>query len=91
MEMLGLTCYYNSSAPDEVRRAQIDAILSALPRCQRRPIEDYFGFVSEASIAEEIKMMVENHGYQTVAELEESLKGTGLDARALAIAELSGH
>ncbi len=88
-----LSFSYNANAPEEVKQQSIDKILSALPRHQRRPIEDYFGFISEASISEEIVMNMEAHGFTSIAEYEAALTqaGTGQTPRSLAIAELMGH
>ncbi len=82
---------YDPSASEEARRTCIDEILWKLPREQRRAIESYFGFVSEASIAEEIQKAMVLHGFSTFEAYEASLKEVGQTPRGLAIAELMGH
>jgi hypothetical protein len=88
--MSDLICSYNANAPLEVRKQQIDAILSSLPRQQRRPIEDFFSYLTEKSISEEMEMAREGKGFSTMEEYEASLKG-GHTPRTLALLTLWGN
>ena len=78
---------YGTSA----QRIEVERILATLPEAQRRVIEDYFGFASEASIELEIQRASERNLFASLAEYEEALKGMGQTPRSLAIAEILGH
>ncbi len=71
--------------------AEIERILTAMPETQRRCIERFFGFITEASIEVEIQRASERNLFGSVAEYEKALQATGQSARSLAVAEILGH
>lgn len=80
-----------SPPPDLVR--QVEANLALIPSAKRRPLERYFGYLSEASITEEITAAAERKGFTSVVDYEEALRlsNVGQTPRSLAIAELVGN
>lgn len=88
--------YFDSETEEDDRESseelkQIEAILASLPVEQRRPIEKYFNFVSEASINEAIASQVKQQGFESLAEYERTLLEVGTTPRVLALAEILGH
>ena len=70
--------------------AKVERILTALPESQRRVIERYFGFATEASIEVEIQRAADRNLFKSVAEYEAALEGAAQSARFLAISEILG-
>lgn len=81
------------AAEEAQRLAEIELTLAALPPEQRRPIERYFRFISEASIDEEISLAMQRQGFENLEDYEKALIGIGGDVtpRSLALAEIMGH
>lgn len=71
--------------------AEVERILTALPESQRRVIERYFGFATEASIEVEMQRAAERNLFGSLAEYEKALEGTGKTPRYLAIKAVLGQ